>query len=189
MKLGVYVGSFDPVHKGHIKIVNYLLDKYLDKVIIVPTGAYWDKTDLINVNHRINMLNFFESDRIIIEEEKNNLPCTYMIMEYLSKKYKDDEFYFIMGADNIIDFDKWDNYKELLKYNFIIIARADIDVKYYLKKLGKENNYLLVEDLDDMDVSSTTVRNLIKENKLHDVENLIDKQVLRYIIENNLYKD
>lgn len=47
MRIGVYVGSFDPVHIGHIKIVNYLLDNHIvDKIIIIPTGCYWNKTNL-----------------------------------------------------------------------------------------------------------------------------------------------
>ena len=60
MKIGVYVGSFNPVHVGHIKIVNHLLVNYLDKVIIVPTGNYWNKNNLVDINHRISMLKFYE---------------------------------------------------------------------------------------------------------------------------------
>ena len=45
MRLGVYVGSFNPVHKGHIKIINYLLNNVLDKVLVIPTGNYWDKNN------------------------------------------------------------------------------------------------------------------------------------------------
>ena len=62
MKIGVYVGSFNPPHKGHIKIVNHLINNYLDKVIIIPTGNYWDKFDLIDIQDRINMLKIFERD-------------------------------------------------------------------------------------------------------------------------------
>ena len=50
MKIGVYVGSFNPVHKGHIKIVNHLIkNKYVDKVLVIPTGNYWDKNDLLSI--------------------------------------------------------------------------------------------------------------------------------------------
>ena len=56
MKIGIYVGSFNPPHKGHIKIVNHLINNYLDKVIIIPTGNYWDKLDLVSINDRINMI-------------------------------------------------------------------------------------------------------------------------------------
>ena len=57
MKIGVYVGSFNPVHKGHIAIANYIVDNnYVDKLWIVPTGNYWDKLDLVSIDDRINML-------------------------------------------------------------------------------------------------------------------------------------
>ena len=56
MKIGVYVGSFNPVHKGHIKVVKKVLKEYVDKVLIVPTLSYWDKNNLISITDRINML-------------------------------------------------------------------------------------------------------------------------------------
>lgn len=187
MKIGVYVGSFNPVHKGHIKIVNHLLKEYLDKVIIMPTGNYWDKNDLINVEDRVNMLKFYENDRIIIEKENNDLPYTYLVMKYLKGKYPDNELYLIIGADNIISFDKWENYKELLEYNMVIVGRNDINIEEYLNKLEKEDKYLIVEDLRNIDISSTMVRNLIKANNFESAKELLDKPVLEYIIENNLW--
>ena len=64
MRVGIYVGSFDPVHKGHKMVVDYLLNNdYVDKVLVIPTGAYWDKTGIIPVNYRIDMWNYYKSDR------------------------------------------------------------------------------------------------------------------------------
>ena len=63
MKLGIYIGSFNPPHKGHIKVINYLLDNdYVDKILVVPTGNYWDKQDLVDIRDRIKMLQFYEND-------------------------------------------------------------------------------------------------------------------------------
>jgi len=188
MKIGVYVGSFNPVHKGHIKIANHLLSGYLDKVIIMPTGSYWDKNDLVSIEHRINMLKIYENDNIIIEDENNDLPYTYMVMEFLEKKYKGNELYLIIGADNIVSFDKWQRYRELLKYNIVIINRDDIDVEYYLNRLDKKDKYLLTKDLDDIDISSTEIRGLVNTNDSNRLEQLVDKEVLEYILDNNLYK-
>ena len=56
MKIGLYIGSFNPVHKEHIKVVQKILKEYVDKVLIVPTLSYWDKKILTDINHRINML-------------------------------------------------------------------------------------------------------------------------------------
>lgn len=188
MKIGVYVGSFNPVHKGHIKIVKHLIkNKYLDKVIIVPTGAYWYKQNLIDIIDRINMLKFYENDNIIIDDKNNNLPYTYQLLDILSKEYSNDDLYLIMGADNIINFDKWKNYKEILKHKLIIINRDDIDINYYLNKHNIKNS-IIVNDLPEIDISSTMIRDLITENKYNKLTNFIDEVIINYIQTKNLYK-
>ena len=185
MKIGVFVGSFNPVHKGHIEIANNLLNKKLvDELLFVPGNSYWDKIN-IDLKHRIKMLEFYEKDNIIIEKEINNLEYTYQVMQALQKRYKNDELYLIIGADNIINFNKWKNYKELLMYNMIIIKRNNINIKYYLNKLNKKDNYKIVEDTS-IKVSSTIVRDNINNKEY--LEKLLDKEVLNYIIKNSLYK-
>ena len=184
MKIGVFVGSFNPVHNGHVKIVNELL-KCLDKIIVVPTGNYWDKNDLIDIKHRINMWKYFETDRIIIDEKNNDLKYTYLVLDSLKNKYLNDDLYLIIGADNIVDFDKWYNYKDILKHNLIIINRNDIDIKYYIKKFNIEK-YLIV-NIDDMNISSTMIRKLIKENA--EINSFVNEKVLKYIKTNKLYKE
>ena len=186
MKIGVYVGSFNPVHLGHTKIVNYLLENYLDKIIIIPTGNYWDKMDLVSIQDRINMLKIFENDKIIIDTKNNNILYTYEILNNLKNKY--NNLYLIIGADNIINFDKWKNYEELLTYNLVIINRDDINIKYYLNKLNKKDNYIITETLPNIDISSTYIRKCIKDNDYKELENKVDKRVLNYIEEKKLYK-
>ena len=181
MKLGIYVGSFNPVHVGHIDIVKYLLDNnYVEKVLIVPTLNYWDKNDLIDINDRINMLKFFESDKIIIDTKYNKYIYTYELFNVLKEdnRYKDYDLYLIIGADNIINFDKWKEYKELLKYKTIIMNRDNIDVNYYIKKLGGDN-FIVVKDYNYINISSTEIRN--GENKY------LDYRVLEYMKKKKLY--
>ncbi len=189
MKLGVYAGSFNPPQKGHLKIVNYLINNYVDKIIIVPTGNYWDKNNLVDIEKRINMLRIFENDNIIIDDKNNNILYTYQLLEKIKEEYPDDELYLILGADNIVEFEKWKNYQELLNYNFIIINRDNIDVKYYLDKLNKKDKYVITHDLPLINISSTMVRNAIKNNQYDGLENLLDERVLKYIQVNNLYKE
>lgn len=185
MKIGVYVGSFNPVHKGHIKIVNHLIkNKYVDKVLVIPTGNYWDKNDLISIKDRINMLKMYQNENIIIDEKHNNITYTSLIFDDLEK---DDNIYsLIIGADNIVNFNKWRDYKSLLKHELIIINRSDIDVKYYINKY-KVAKYKIVYDLPILDVSSTMIRNMIKNNKLSKNNRYIDNFVLEYIKEKDLY--
>lgn len=179
MKLGIYIGSFNPPHKGHIGVVNYLLDnKILDKVIIVPTQSYWDKQDLIDIKDRINMLKFYENNNIIIDNKHNNYQYTYLLMRKLKKDYPRDSLYLIIGADNIISFDKWKNYQELLKYNIIIMNRDNIDIDSYLKKY--QGRFTVLKDFR-IDISSTMGRNNINSKYL-------DKEIINYIKEHHLYE-
>ena len=183
MKIGVYVGSFNPPHKGHIKIAKTLVEKkYVDKVLIIPTNNYWNKTNLINLNHRLNMLDFLKNENIIINNTLNNLEYTYQIIRELQKE-NNNEYSLIIGADNIVSFDKWKNYKELLNIELLIINRDNIDVKEHLNKLNKKDKYKIIK-IENIDISSTYIReNLDYKNIL----NIIDKQVLEYIKKENLY--
>lgn len=181
MKIGVYVGSFNPVHNGHIKVVNYLLDKkYVDEVLILPTPNYWDKQDLAPMQDRINMLKYLESENVIIDTIHNNYEYTYQVFRSLKKDYPNDELYLIIGSDNIEKFHLWKEVDELLQNKIIILKRDNTDVKNIIKKYNT-NNFIYIEDFKAIDESSTNIRN----NK--DTSNL-DERVLQYIRENKLYK-
>ena len=175
------MGSFNPPHKGHIKVVNYLLnEKLVDKVLIIPTLGYWDKVDLANLTDRINMLKFYENDNILIDSKHNKYIYTYELVKVLKEEYPTYELYLIIGADNIIDFCKWKNYKELLKNKIIVMNRGNIDINSYIEKLGKDS-FIVINDFPYIDISSTEIRNNLNSDYL-------DRKVLNYIKKNNLYK-
>lgn len=183
MKIGVYVGSFNPPHNGHIYIMNFLINKkYLDKVIVIPTGNYWDKDDLIDVKHRITMLSFFENENIIVNKTLNNITYTYEILKFLKKEYPQDELYLIIGADNIPKFHLWKNVDEILKNRVIVLNRDDIIIDKYINKFKNYNNFIIIKDFKRINISSTNIRNNIEETK-----NDIDDRVYKYIKENKLY--
>ena len=180
MRLGIYVGSFNPVHIGHIDVVNYLINKkYVDKVLIVPTLNYWNKFNLIDIKHRINMLKLYENENIKIDTKNNKYIYTYELLNKLNKEY-DDELYLIMGADNIIEFDKWKNYKEILNYKIIIVNRDNIDIEKYIKKYNT-NNFIVVSNYKYIDISSTEIRNNLNSKYL-------DERVRDYINKNELFR-
>ncbi len=183
MKLGIYVGSFNPVHKGHKYIIDYLLKKeVVDKIIVIPTGNYWDKQDLINIRDRINMLKFYENDKVIINETLNEINYTYQILKKLEKEYKNDKLYLIIGADNIPKFHLWKNVDEILQNKVIVLNRDNIDIDKYINEFKNKENFIVVNDFKKIDISSTQIRNNLEENK-----ELIDKKIYKYIKENKLY--
>ena len=186
MKLGIYVGSFNPVHIGHVKVIEHLINlKYVDKVMVIPTGNYWDKFDLIDVNHRIKMLKLYENNKIIINDELNNIPNTYLILRKLHKKY--DDLYLIMGADNIVNFDKWKEYEEIINNNkILVIPRDNINIDEYLNKYDR-NRFIIVNDFDNVFISASEIRELVKNKEYLKLNKYLDKKVIKYIKENDLY--
>ncbi len=182
MKVGVFVGSFDPVHNGHVKLMNYLVDKKIvDKMRVIPTGNYWDKQNLSNINHRINMLNLIKNDNLIVDNEHNELNYTYELLNKLKEEYPNDVFYLVIGSDNANTLHKWKNYEELIKNNIIVINRDDIKIDLKTDKLT-----IIKEKFGH--ISSTFIRENIK-NKNYDILNgIIDEKVLKYILKNNLYE-
>lgn len=186
MKVGVYVGSFNPVHKGHKNIIDFLLEKkYVDKIEIIPTDNYWNKNDLIDVSHRINMLKFYENDNIIVNTELNDLKYTYQILRKLNNE--NNELYLIIGSDNLLKFHLWKHYQELLKYKIIVIPRNNLIINEY-KKQFKNSNFILAECFKEINISSTDIRENVKHDNISKLAKVLDNNVLNYIIEKDLYK-
>lgn len=178
MKLGIYVGSFNPVHSGHIKVVHYLLNnKYVDKVLLLATPNYWDKQDLVNQEHRVEMLKFYEDKDIIVDDIHNKEPYTYQVLRLLKEDYPNDELYLIIGADNMIHLDKWKNIDEILKNKIIVMNRNHIDINHYLDKYPK-NQFVVISDFPYTRVSSTQIRNGDYKHLKNEVKSYIEHNKL-----------
>ena len=81
MKIGVFVGSFDPVHNGHVSIMNYLVNSNIvDMVLVIPTGNYWEKQNLTEISKRIEMLELVSNNKIMIDKEHNDYQYTYLFI-------------------------------------------------------------------------------------------------------------
>ena len=182
MKRGIYCGSFNPVHSGHIKIARECLrQKLVDEVLIIATGNYWNKQDLLPLNERIKMLEMVKEEGIEIDHRYNDLPYTYMIFDQLEKDYPDDEEVLIIGADNIPQFHRWKECQKLLEHEFIIIKRKGTDVKEIediMDGFHKEN--YVIADIEEIDISSTYIReNLDDYEKIKD---MIDPKVYEHMV-------
>ena len=185
-RVGVFVGTFDPVHKGHTHVIKYILEhNIVDKVIVIPTGSYWNKAPKATTKQRIDMLKFIANEKIEISTKLNDLEYTYQIMEELEKEYPMDYLYLIIGADNIIKFDEWENVNKLLEYNIIVVNRDNINIKKYVNKFNKKDNFFVIDNFDYVPISSTEIRQNVDSKE---AKKYLDERVLKYIKNNNLYK-
>ena len=142
MRIGIYIGSFNPPHLGHKKVIDFLLEKdYVDKVVIVPTKNYWNKTNLIDIEDRINMLKYYENTNIEIDTIHNNYPYTYELLNKLKEVYPTDELYLIIGSDNLDELHEWKNIDDLLNNKIIVLKRGTIKKNPNIddKNIMKEN--------------------------------------------------
>lgn len=188
MKIGVFVGSFNPIHNGHKCVMDYLLNNdIVDKVLTIPTGNYWNKNNLIDVEYRAKMIKFYANENIIVDTKFANLQYTYQIFDELNKNFPNDEFYLIMGADNLARFYLWDNYQKILENKVIVLPRNDISLEEYIEKYKQKNNFVVLNDFEYIDISSTEIRKMINNNDLENLKKYMNENEIDFISKNGLY--
>ena len=191
MKIGIFGGSFNPPHKRHEEMAKFLLDRYVDKIIFVPTGSNYEyKNNLISNEHRFNMVklvaNKYDNMEVSDFEMKDEVIYTWQTLDYFRNLYQSDEIYFICGSDNLSYVDKWKRGEYLLKnYKFLVIDRNTNRINDFIKQfLEYKDNFLLVE-MELSNLSSTYIRkNVLKKQE---IIRFLDKDVYEYIIKNSLY--
>ena len=193
MKLGIFGGSFNPPHNMHTDIANYMINQqYVDKVVFVPTGSkYAYKDNLIEEEHRLNMLEILskKNENILVSdyELKSEVVYTIDTLRYFKELYPNDEIHFICGLDNFSYIDKWKNGEEILSnYKIIVINRNGNNLEELLVKYNDYKDNIIVSNMEMKDISSTYIRDNIKE--IDKVKEFIDEDVLRYIYEKELYR-
>ena len=198
-KIGVFGGTFNPIHNGHVSLGVYCKDELsLDKLMLIPTYTppHKSSNELAEEEHRVNMCKlateqygYFEvSD---IEIERKGKSYTYETLKSLKEIYTEDELYLIVGADMFLTLDKWKNPQSIFKNATIVaVPRNDDDkndlVYYYdstIKKLGAK---AIVLENPVVQVSSTYIRENIDNYQL--IKSLIDSNVYEYIVKNKLYR-
>lgn len=196
MKLCVFQGTFNPIHTAHLRVADYVADKYdFDKVLFIPAYNPPHKNiDTKNSQHRFNMVQLAISNNpkfeiSDIEFKREGKSYTYQTILELYNKFKiEDKIYFLIGTDAFKHIENWyetDKLKKLVK--FILFAREDnCDIsKYdYLKEKGYNFEF---QTLPFKDISSTNLRSRIKNGK--SIKDFVTKEVEDYILKNELYKD
>lgn len=188
MKIGFFGGSFNPPSYIHINLAKELINKHIvEKVIFVPVGNYYQKEDLIDVKHRLSMLKLAIQDEtnLAIDEVAADSKIKLFASDtfkLIKEKYKSHELFFIMGSDNFRKMPSWNNYEELINnYNIIVIERER-------KKIRNTSEKNILEYIPEklQEIDSSKIRNMIKNSE--NVNNFVDKKVIKYIEKNKLYK-
>lgn len=191
MRIGIFGGSFNPPHNMHKNISLELIDNgYLDKVIYVPTGNMYNKSNLIDFEDRLNMVKLMiqKNDNLDVSDIGNNMDYqyTYQALDYFKKLYNDARIYFICGSDNLVEFDTWREFEYILEnYTLLVIIRNGDNIEEILSKYDKYRDNIIITNVSPRVISSTVVRHNIK-NDIGDDN--IDIDVYKYIKEKKLYK-
>ncbi len=191
MKIGIYGGSFNPVHNAHTDLANKLIEKnYLDKVIFVPVGSNYTKSSLASETHRKNMLEIIKEDNFIISDyEFGQRKYTIDTINHFKNEYINDEIYFIIGSDNLYEVNTWKNYEDILSnHKLLVIIRNNDDINKLRKLYPKYNENIIIINLNIKKISSTMVRDNIKNKNIDNIDKFIDEKVLKYIKENHLFE-
>lgn len=198
MKIGILGGTFDPVHIGHIILAEEVKKTLkLDEVWFVPAGNPYFKngTEVLGASHRKEMVKRVTGEGgfklSTIELDRDGESYTFDTLKSLSADSQGkDEFYFILGWDNLADFHKWKKAGEILELCYLAaVPRVgwevpDMDKLEKQLKGIKEKTILLSKP--EIDISSSLVRERVKKGL--PFKHLVPESVYEYITENNLYK-
>ncbi len=215
MKIGIFGGTFNPVHFGHLRAAEEVAQSFLDKVVFIPTNITSNKKmPEISPEKRMEMINIaiknhkkFEASDI--EIKRGGFSYSYDTIVQLKKIYPSDELYFIAGIDTYFDIRNWKNAEGIFdKINFIVVNRPNkkSDLKNLIKLIDflpdklkegiridyaenrlitDKNRFIYFFKITRLDISSTDIRNNFKNN----ISNLflLPNEVINYIINNKLY--
>jgi nicotinate-nucleotide adenylyltransferase len=189
-KTGLFFGSFNPIHIGHLIIAGYMLEfTDLDQIwfIISPHNPLKERKTLLADYHRLALVKIAIEDNpkmkaSDIEFKMPKPSYTIDTLTYLTEKYPKNDFVLIAGTDIFPSFHKWKNYKEILSlYEIYVYSRPDYDIGIY-----SDHQKIKIFKAPLMEISSSFIRKAIKEGK--NVEFMLPKKVSEYILEMHFYE-
>lgn len=190
-KVGLYFGSYNPIHIGHLAIANYMVEyTNVDQLwfVVSPQNPHKKKMNLLADHHRLEMVEraIGNDERFRASNIEFNLPkpsYTIDTLAYLKERHPNNQFVILMGSDNLEYFHKWKNYETIVEnYGVIVYPRPGFDES----KVKSHKNISIADGAPLMEVSSSFIRKAIKEGK--DVRYFLPQAAGKYLDEMNFYK-
>jgi nicotinate-nucleotide adenylyltransferase len=189
MNIGLYFGSFNPIHSGHLIIANHILNETsLEKVwfIVSPQNPFKTNSSLLNEYDRLHLLRLATEDdpRIKVSDIEFSLPkpsYTSITLTHLQERYPEHGFSIIMGSDSFQNLHKWKNFESIIKnYAIYVYQRAGFQIDNHIKAI------LTIVDAPLLQISATQIRQLIKEGK--SIRYMVPEKVREEIDKGHYYK-
>jgi nicotinate-nucleotide adenylyltransferase len=192
MKIGLYFGTFNPIHIGHLIIANHMAEHSdLDQIwlVVTPHNPHKQKNTLLDDYHRLHMVHLATEDfpKIKPSDIEFKLPqpnYTINTLVHLQEKHSNYEFSLIMGEDNLNSLHKWKNYEAILQHHYIYVYprlhSGEINTQFENHPKIHKINAPVVQ------LSSTFIRENIKNNK--NVIPMLPHKVWEYVEHNLFYK-
>ena len=190
MRIGLFFGSFNPVHTGHMIIANYMAQiSDLDQVwlVVSPQNPLKNKNSLARDHDRLHLVNLAIGENLLLKSSdiEFSLPkpsYTIDTLTYLSEKYPQKTFVLIMGGDNLSTLHKWKNYEQiLLNYEIYVYKRPTYSIKKY-----SEYRSVKIFEAPMLDISSSRIRSMIKKGL--SVRYMVPDAVFQYLDDTRLYE-
>lgn len=191
MRIGLYFGSFNPIHVGHLIIAQHIIQHSKVQEIwfmVSPHNPHKEKNSLANMYDRLEMVNLAieKSEHFKASDFEFKLPqpsFTIDTLSHLKERYPGYEFQLIMGGDNLATLHKWKNYELILRdYSILVYPRPGAN-------LGAFENHPSIQVLHHtplMEISSTYIRKLIQKRK--EIKYLVPDSVMKFIESKGLYE-
>ena len=190
-RIGIYSGSFNPIHHGHVMLANYLVEfSDLDELwfVVSPQNPLKQKTELLDDAERLKMVQLAVGDdpRFHVSDIEMHLPrpsYTINTLTALSKQHPDCQFVFICGMDSLQNLSRWYQYQSILdNYELLVFPREGYDG-------GELTHHPSVTVLKTpiLEISSTFIRQCVKEGR--DVRHFMPEKAFQYLQENGFYKE
>ncbi len=193
-KIGLFFGSFNPIHIGHLILANYILENSdMDELwfVVSPQNPFKDKKSLLTDHNRLDMVqlavkNYPKMRASNVEFSLPRPSYTIDTLTYLKEKYPNYSFALIMGEDNLDSLPKWKNAEKLMSdYQIIVYPRTFEGEKKDSEYLQHENISMVNAPI--IELSATEIRNMIKEGK--NVRPMLPPEVFEYLDGSSFYRD